>query len=48
MRSEHGPEASCATLGEPFFVKYLDHGAQMSMEAAKARIQAETPAATPS
>ena len=35
------------TLGEPFFQKYVDHGTQMSMEAAKTRILAEAPAATP-
>lgn len=35
-------------FGESFFAKYFDHGEEMAMEAAKAHIEAGTPAATPS
>lgn len=35
-----------AKLGETFFAKYFDHGMEMAIATAKARLEAEQPAAT--
>ncbi|HEU5437699.1 MAG TPA: SRPBCC family protein [Ktedonobacterales bacterium] len=37
-----------AKFGESFLAKYMDHGVEMSMDAAKAHIEAGAPTATPS
>lgn len=41
----HG--GTLARFGEAFFAKYLDNGTEMAIQAAKARIEAQSTAATP-